>query len=139
MRVLDLLRVAAPQTVTQLLLRRYMDKGNVDEVNYVDFCEDIDGSDQLFGVGQGFNHSTNYFPKTQARTSNAEIVRNLPDDVDDVLARIRQASKQQGIRISEFFRDFDRLRSGYITAAQFRIGLNMAKVPISHGEFTLLC
>ena len=46
-----------------------MDKGNVDEVNYVDFCEDIDGGDQLFGVSQGFNHSTNYYPKTQARVS----------------------------------------------------------------------
>jgi len=28
-----------------------MDKGNVDEVNYVDFCEDVDGSAALFGVG----------------------------------------------------------------------------------------
>ena len=97
-------------------MKRYMDKGNVDEVNYVDFCEDIDGAEQLFGVNQGFNHSTNYYPKTQARTSNAEIVRNTPDDVDDVIARISRKSKEQGIRINEFFRDFDRLRSGYITA-----------------------
>lgn len=119
-------------------MKRYMDKGNVDEVNYVDFCEDIDGAEQLFGVNQGFNHSTSYFPKTQARTSNAEIVRNCPDDIEDVIARIRMKSKQQGIRISEFFRDFDRLRSGYITAAQFRIGLTMAKTPVSQGEFTLL-
>ena len=69
LRVLDLLRISAPQQVLQSLLRRYMDKGNVDEVNYVDFCEDIDGGDQLFGVDQGFNHSFNYYPKTQARTS----------------------------------------------------------------------
>lgn len=46
--------------------------------------------------------------------------------------------KQQGIRISEFFRDFDRLRSGYITAQQFRIGLTMAKCPISQGENEML-
>lgn len=139
LRVLDLLRITAPQYLTQKLLRRYMDKGNVDEVNYVDFCEDIDGGEQLFGVGQGFNHSTNYFPKTQARVSQAEIIRNTPDDDEDVIARIRQRCKQQGIRISEFFRDFDRLRSGYITAQQFRIGLNMAKCPISQGEFEMLC
>ena len=69
LRVLDLLRISAPQQVLQSLLRRYMDKGNVDEVNYVDFCEDIDGGDQLFGVDQGFNHSFNYYPKTQARVS----------------------------------------------------------------------
>lgn len=136
--MLDLLRIMAPQTVMQALLRRYMDKGNVDEVNYVDFCEDVDGSDQLFGVGKDFNHSFDYFPKTQPRVSKAEIVRNTPDDVEDVMARVRTVVKQQGIRISEFFRDFDRLRSGYITAAQFRIGLTMAKVQISQGEFGLL-
>ena len=138
LRVLDLLRISAPQHILQAVLRRYMDKGNVDEVNYVDFCEDIDGAEQLFGVSQGFNHSTNYFPKTQARTSQAEIVRNTPDDEEDVIARIRLLSKQQGIRISEFFRDFDRLRSGHITAQQFRIGLTMAKCPISQGEFDML-
>jgi len=138
LRVLDLLRINAPQHITQQLLRRYMDKGNVDECNYVDFCQDIDGADQLFGVSQGFNHSVNYYPKTQARTSQAEVVRNTPDDVDDVISRIRTLAKQQGIRISEFFRDFDRLRSGHITAGQFRIGLTMAKTPISQQEFAML-
>jgi len=34
-----------------------------------------------------------------------------------------------------FFRDFDKLRSGYITDAQFRIGLNMAKIVLSTTEF----
>jgi hypothetical protein len=105
-----------------------MDKGNLDEVNYVDFCEEIDGDKQLFGVGRDFNHSFDYFPKTQARESKAEIVRNIPKDVDDAIARLRNLCKQQRIRIGEFFRDFDKLRSGFITKSQFRIGLNMAKV-----------
>ena len=89
--------------------------GNIDEVNYVDFCEDVDSSKQLFEVGQEFNHSFDYFPKTQARVSKAEIVRNTPTDVDDVLARVRKNCLEQRIRVAEFFRDFDRLRSGYIT------------------------
>ena len=59
--------------------------------------------------------------------------------MEDVLARIRQACSQQRIRVGEFFRDFDRLRSGFITAPQFRIGLNMAKVAISAQEFEKLC
>ena len=139
LRVLDLLKINAPEHITQFVLRRYMDKGNVDEVNYVDFCEDIDNSDSLFGVGRDFNHSFSYFPKTQARQSGAEVIRNQPDDCDDVLARIRAMCQQQRIRIGEFFRDFDKLRSGYITAAQFRIGLNMAKCSISAPEFTMLC
>lgn len=139
LRVLNLLRVSAPESVTGAILKRYMDKGNVDEVNYVDFCEDVDSSDQLFGVTRGFNHSTDYFPKTQPRAHNAEVVRNCPDDVEDVLARIRQSCLQQRIRIGEFLRDFDKLRSGFITNNQFRIGLSMAKVGISATEFEHLC
>ena len=64
LRVLDLLKITAPQTDMQMLLRRYMDMGNVDEVNYVDFCEDVDNEKMLFGVGRDFNHSFDYFPKT---------------------------------------------------------------------------
>ena len=40
--------------------------------------------------------------------------------------------------MGEFFRDFDKLRSGFITDAQFRIGLNMAKIVVSSHEFELL-
>lgn len=112
-----------------------MDLGNVDEVNYVDFVEDIDGSKQLFGVGRDFNHSYDYYPKTQPRISTTEIVRNSPDDVNDTIARIRTMCSQQRIRIGEFFRDFDKLRTGFITNAQFRIGLNMAKVGVSNKEY----
>jgi Ca2+-binding EF-hand superfamily protein len=138
LRVVDSLKITAPEAITQLVLRRYMDKGNVDEVNYVDFCEDVDGSKELFGVGRDFNHSFSYFPKTQPFVSNAEIVRNNPDDLNDTIARIRTMCAQQRIRVGEFFRDFDKLRTGYITNSQFRIGLNMAKVVISAGEFKLL-
>jgi len=45
---------------------------------------------------------------------------------------------EQRIRIGEFFRDFDKLRSGTITEAQFRIGLNMGKIVLSGNEFTHL-
>jgi Ca2+-binding EF-hand superfamily protein len=65
-------------------------------------------------------------------------VRHVPDDIDDCLARIRKLCKEQRIRVGEFFRDFDKLRSGYITEAQFRIGLNMAKIVLSSSEFDLI-
>jgi Ca2+-binding EF-hand superfamily protein len=51
---------------------------------------------------------------------------------------LRQICKEQRTRISEFFRDFDKLRSGFITEAQFRIGLNMSKIVLSGNEFRLL-
>lgn len=55
-----------------------------------------------------------------------------------MIARIRTFCKQQRTRVSEFFRDFDKLRSGYITDSQFRIGLNMAKIVLSSQEFEAL-
>lgn len=42
------------------------------------------------------------------------------------------------MRIHEFLRDFDKLRSGTITVTQLRKGLNMAKIPLSDHEFDLL-
>ena len=115
-----------------------MDKGNVDEVNYFDFCNDVDSPEQLFGVGRGFNHSFNYYPKTRPRITGIDIKKDIPDDVEDVIAKLRQVCKEQRIRISEFFRDFDKLRSGNITEAQFRIGLNMSKIVLSGKEFRSL-
>ena len=139
LRTLDILGVTASEAILNCLLKAYMDKGNVDEVNYFDFCNDVDSADQLFGVGRGYNHSFDYYPKTRPRITGIDIKKDQPEDVDDVIAKLRQVCKEQRIRISEFFRDFDKLRSGYITEAQFRIGLNMSKVVLSGSEFKQLC
>jgi Ca2+-binding EF-hand superfamily protein len=42
LRVLGLLGVSASPAVLNTLAKAYMDKGNVDEVNYLDFCNDVD-------------------------------------------------------------------------------------------------
>jgi hypothetical protein len=92
-----------------------MDKGNCDEVNYFDFCNDVDRPEDMFGVGRDYNVSTNLYNKMSQRPNNVEISKLMPDDLDDVLARIRQQALQQRIRVGEFLRDFDKLRSGFIT------------------------
>ena len=115
-----------------------MDKGNADEVNYVDFCDEVDSHEVIFGVGRAHGQSFDYYPRTQPRKVATDIVKLRPDDVEDVIARIRTFCKQQRTRVAEFFRDFDKLRSGYITDSQFRIGLNMAKIVLSSQEFEAL-
>lgn len=117
MRVLAQLGIYAPENILALLLKKYMDMGNADEVNYVDFCNEVDTPEDMFGVGRDYNQSFNYFPRTQPRKVEVDIVKHKPEDVDDVLARIRTQCKQQRIRIAEFYRDFDKLRSGFITEA----------------------
>ena len=139
LRVLAQLGIFAPESLLALIVKHYMDKGNADEVNYVDFCNDVDTHEGMFGVGRAHNQSFDYYPRTQPRKVETDIVKLRPDDVEDVLARIRVFCKEQRTRVSEFFRDFDKLRSGFITEAQFRIGLNMAKIVLSGSEFEQLC
>ena len=52
--------VSTSEEILNVLLKAYMDKGNVDEVNYFDFCEDVDSAESLFEVSRGFNHSFDY-------------------------------------------------------------------------------
>ena len=66
-----------------------MDKGNVDEVNYFDFCNDIDGPDAYFKVGRGWNHSFDYFPKTRPRITGIDIKKDQPNDCEDIIAKLR--------------------------------------------------
>jgi Ca2+-binding EF-hand superfamily protein len=139
LRILTQCQLTCPPDVLNLLLKTYCDKGNADEVNYFDFCNDVDSPEMLFGVGRGYNHSFEYYPKTRPRVTGADIKKDVPNDCEDVLAKLRQVCKEQRIRINEFFRDFDKLRSGHITQAQFRIGLNMAKIVLSGNEFHQLC
>jgi hypothetical protein len=42
LRTLGQLGVSTNEATLNILLKAYMDKGNVDEVNYFDFCNDID-------------------------------------------------------------------------------------------------
>lgn len=57
LRVLAQLGIYAPESVLNLVLKKYMDKGNADEVNYVDFCNEVDTPEDMFGVGRDYNQS----------------------------------------------------------------------------------
>lgn len=139
LRVLNQFNIFVSEAVMALLLKKYMDKGNTDEVNYFEFCNDVDRPEDLFGAGRDFNTSFDYFPRMQPKNySLKEIVSSKPNDLDDLLARIRAECKEKRIRLSEFFRDFDRLRSGEVTFAQMRIAINMGKIHLSTNEFDLL-
>jgi hypothetical protein len=81
--------VAASEDVLNIICKAYMDKGNVDEVNYFDFVSDIDSPESLFGVGRGYNHSFDYYPKTQPSITGSDIKKDVPNDVDDVISKLR--------------------------------------------------
>nr|CCC95277.1 unnamed protein product [Trypanosoma congolense IL3000] len=58
--------------------------------------------------------------------------------VNDVLQRVRVHIAQRRLRLNDFFSDFDRLRSGRITAEQMRRALAVNYIPLSDEEFAAL-
>jgi len=120
-----------------LLLKRYIDKGSLHEVNYYMFCENVDGQDC---VTKTIND--NYADKFQVPSnkifSQPYIYNNNPNGLEEVCTKIQRKVKEERIRIGEFLRDFDRLRCGSIANTQFRIGMNMAKLPLSQREYDIL-
>lgn len=65
-------------------------------------------------------------------------MNDVPNDFDDLISKLRRIVKEQRMRISDFLRDFDKLRSGTITVTQLRKGLTMCKIPLSDTEFNHL-
>lgn len=89
-RVLNQLSIDLASDVLSLLLKKYMDKGNADEVNYFEFINDVDRPEDMFGAGRDFNHSYDYFSVTDPHKVGKQIVSLEPEDIDDVLSRIRK-------------------------------------------------
>jgi len=142
LRVLDNMGIKPNESVINLLLKVYMNKGNYEEVNYVDFCNDIDKPEDIYMIIEkdvSFENVVKINENiTMKRNKIGTIVSRMPDDVEDVLARIRQCVKEQRMRVSEFMRDYDKLRSGFITQTQFRQALDLAKISLSNEEFKLI-
>lgn len=114
-----------------LLLKKYMDKGNLNEVNYYQFIRDIDKyNEDSKVISQSYADSFIGF-RHVPRVSNATISNEAPRDLSDLLGRLGRKVKEERIRVSDFLRDFDKLRHGNVSKQQFRLALNMAKLPLS--------
>lgn len=62
-------------------------------------------------------------------------ISNDPSDVED---RIRACVVMKRVRIEEFFRDFDKLRKGRVTRAQFKSILSTLNFTLTNDEFEAL-
>jgi Ca2+-binding EF-hand superfamily protein len=142
-RVLSQVGLKPTEEILNLILKYYMNKGNLEEVNYVDFIKDVDQPEDVYLIAEkdiSLQTAQNINKlKEDKLNAKKEIISRKPEDIEDVLALIRTKVKQERMRLGEFFRDFDKLRSGTITSVQYRIGLNMAKISLSNAEFDLLC
>lgn len=149
-RVLNQLSIYPSDESLHLLLKRYLDKGNMEEVNYMDFCLDVDIPDSIYvplesslpNTDEFLEKRKKDFKKLQYTTKpvvEGKILTNNPEHLEDLLGRLRTIVKQNRIRLHEFIRDFDRLRSGFVTMNQIRSAFSMAKLPLSDAEYKLIC
>ncbi|CAD8206649.1 unnamed protein product [Paramecium pentaurelia] len=137
LRILNQFNLFPDPISLNLLLKRFVDKANLNEVNYYDFCRIVDQSDE--GVAISRSHADAFKNYVKSDNQSQAFIRNdQPNDFEDLMAKLRRIVKEQRQRIAEFLRDFDKLRSGTITITQLRKGLSMAKILLSDAEFQLI-
>ena len=82
-----------------------------------------------------------YRPSNRVKhVQEVDIIKTLDNfTVQDVVEKIQKIVKQKSLRINEFMKDYDHLRSGSITIPQFLSSLSMLKLYLSRKEAQLLC
>lgn len=74
----------------------------------------------LLGIGFNrycllcFSHQNGFNSTSMGSSTDAQTIIRLAEE------KIRVKTIALGLRVTEFFHDFDRLRSGYVTASQFK-------------------
>ena len=136
-RVMKELNLIPPkEELFQILIRKYLDKGNIREINYFKFCADIDIPEDIFVQyedkhpveeqpifhGQLRDAGSTFF---QSGTENLDVINNrfmqkrieVSNNPDDIIKRLQHAIVMKRVRVEEFFIDFDKLRKGQVGEA----------------------
>ncbi|PAA77603.1 hypothetical protein BOX15_Mlig010687g4 [Macrostomum lignano] len=117
--------------------------------------EELEAIEARFAVDEGFNYAAfleDLEPEKPVefmygkRLQELRLVQSrgrLPDlrpatDADQVLYRIRTKAVRERIRVQEFLRDFDKLRSGRISKVTFRRALSGSGLQLGESEFSHL-
>ena len=116
----------------QVLIKAYVDKRG--DVNYKRFCNDADDSvrsraDTYDGRTFEYNYGDMFLPE------------NDEEDLEELMQKMRHVANVEGLRIQNFFADWDKLRKGFVTREQFCTVVTsiFAKaVPLSHEQLNSL-
>jgi hypothetical protein len=145
------------EDIFELVCKNYFDRNNTREVNYVKFCYDVDHPHDMF---PGFNFepkpegsplasttlaktASNFFGQS---TKGIQVLENrfsqptvnISNDPNDIESRLRSLVLMKRVRISEFFKDFDKLRKGRVTKTQFKAILSTLSFTLTDEEYNTL-
>lgn len=127
----------------RVLLKRYESTYGEQFVNYVNFCYDLehwDANSQSVARPSSSHIGSEIISPTKLQSNSFEesSSRAGPRPVSMLLRYIKVSVKRDRVRLDEYYRDFDKLRHGKISSAQFRAGLNAAGLVLSNEEMELL-
>ncbi|KAK7002739.1 hypothetical protein BgiMline_004147 [Biomphalaria glabrata] len=142
-RILHFLNLDVSPGDFKLIINKFQDPASGD-VNYPAFVQAIDKQFVATTITEEkppIVHDIRPIPKSMVET---KWIESAPVSFVDLLARIRHIVLTNRLRINESFQDFDALRSGSITMAQFRRGLSsmgLSKIgfhDLNDNQFNLL-
>ena len=104
-----------------LLLRKYADPHHTGQVTYLNMHFDVlaltrRNEQESLTQASGGQKPPPVFPQEDPHCRSIDLLLN----------RCRVAVFKFGIRTTEFFRDYDKLRSGFISEAQFKAAIHLA-------------
>ncbi|KAI8589300.1 hypothetical protein BDZ88DRAFT_444259 [Geranomyces variabilis] len=124
---------------SDILADAYADSAKVGCCKWKNFEEDIE---RVFGEthleGRPAYVPTTLLEQPDPFLTESTLEYNEESKLADTLNMIRNFLRVRQTCVKPFFKDFDKLRTGYVTKAQFRQTLSYIRCPISEDEFTTL-
>lgn len=152
-RVLNQLGILPPEAMLDLLLKRYLDKGNMEQVNYMDFCKDVDTPADIFRPERDYVIDVDEAVQMRKTMREASIVRPPREDngeerpeltseehlaLEQCLSRIGAEMLRRRLAVGPLFREVDRNNAGWLTSTRFGEVFNAAQLPVNEDEKRLL-
>jgi len=122
-RILHFVGLSVGEEDLKLLCRKFKEPVSGD-INYPAFCQAIDKEFKHYTVDAPAEAPSSTFvpPPVSSAISTTHV------DLNSVIARIQHHVLVNRIRVSEFFKDYDQLRSGSVSRSIFARGLNVMGV-----------
>jgi hypothetical protein len=94
LRILNQFNLFPSEDALNLILKRYTDKGTLDEVNYYEFCRDVDIYEEGVAVSRTYADSFKNYEKSTSAKADPFIHNDVPNDIEDLLCKLRAKAKE---------------------------------------------
>ncbi|KAJ3086780.1 hypothetical protein HK100_008592, partial [Physocladia obscura] len=130
-RLLSTMKLDVSDSDLHILFKKFEDREQT-KVNYMEFIRTIDP--------ETYNSGVSDFPApiSKISTSGRRFSSNTAASLQTLMDRIRYHAATKRIRVSEFFRDFDKLRSYSIPRQEFVRGINRIGISLTEDEYNEL-